>query len=484
VTNKNSWNERGFMKNKDILELKRRLKKDECTFTKMCGCYVDAQKNIVLNVKETFLTLPDEEFFKYLEIAKKTLSGTIGNNLLELDFPLNEENIGGRQHSLMALKKSKLKDDALLDSFYKLIIDSYDYTGNFLILIFHDAYDVITKTTDNSKLDESEEVYEYLLCAICPVSLTKPGLRYFQDDNRIGVRIRDWVVEPPNLGFTFPAFTDRSTDIHSIMYYTKNAKDSHPELMEEGLGCISKQTATEQKEAFNTIIRNAIGNDDEKSDHLFMEIQETLNNMVDEHETVNNKNADPIILTNNAIQNILIESGIPEEITAKIEKSYIEEFGDTPPVVEHLIDTKILAANEQRKKEQRLEKQVQILQNKLEKTNQDVALDSENKSTLNSETNIMLETESNSKLELGSGLKLDLASDSMLESVSESELELASDSEIESGNNTTQNYDIVLQVKPQKVTQIKSQIIDGKKCIVIPMDDDEQANVNGVNTLL
>jgi hypothetical protein len=464
------------MNKKDIMELKRRLKKDDCTFTRMCGCYVDAQKNIILNIKETFLNLQEAEFFKYLEIAKKTLSGTVGNNLLELNFPLDEDNISSRQHSLLALKKSRLKDDALLNSFYNLIIDSYDYTGNFIILIFHDAYDVITKTTDNSKLDESEEVYEYLLCAICPVSLTQPGLGYFEDDNRIGARIRDWVVEPPNLGFVFPAFTDRSTDIHSIMYYSKNAKDTHPELMEEGLGCVSKQTATEQKEAFNSIIRNAIGNDDEKSNRFFMEIQENLNNMVDEHETVNNKNAEPIILTNDTIQNILIESGIPEEITAKIEKSYIEEFGDTPPVAEHLIDTKALAANEQRKKEQRLEKQVQVLQNKLEETKQDITLDSENKSALNLETDIILETNSTTKLES--------ASDSDLESASDLELELASDSEIESENNTTPNYDIVLQVKPEKVTQIKSQIIDGKKYIVIPIDDDEQANVNGVNTLL
>jgi len=464
------------MKKKDILELKRRLKKDECTFTKMCGCYVDGQKNIVLNIKKTFLNLQEEEFFKYLEIAKKTLSGTVGNNLLELNFPLDEENIGGRQLSLMELKKSKLKDDALLDNFYKLIIDSYDYTGNFLILVFHDAYDVMIKTTDNAKLDESEEVYEYLLCAICPVSLSKPSLGYFEDKNRIGARIRDWVVGPPDLGFVFPAFTDRSTDIHSIMYYTKDAKDPHPELMEEALGCISKRTATEHKETFNTIIRNAIGTDDEKSDHLFMEIQETLNNMVDDHNTVNGKDAEPIILTNDNIQDILIESGIPEEITAKIEKSYTEEFGDTPPVVENLIDKKVLAANEQRKKEERLEKKVQILEERLEKTKQDAAIDSEKESALESQTDIILGAETDALLETNFATNLESASDV--------ELESASDSEIESENHTTQNYDIVLQVNPQKVTQIKSQIIDGKKCIVIPMDDDEQANVNGVNTLL
>ena len=483
-----------FMNKKEILELKRRLKKDECTFTRMCGCYVDGQKNIVLNIKETFLNLREEEFFKYLGIASKSLSGTVGNNLLELNFPLDEENIGGRQLSLMELKKSRLKDDALLDNFYKLIIDSYDYTGNFLILIFHDAYDVMTKTTDNAKLDESEEVYEYLLCAICPVSLSKPGLGYIEDENRIGARIRDWVVGPPDLGFVFPAFTDRSTDIHSIMYYTKDAKDPHPEFMEEALGCSSKQTATEQKEVFQNIIRKAIGSDDEKSDHIFMEIQETLNNMVDDHKAVNGKNAEPIALTNDNIQDILIESGIPEEITAKIEKSYTREFGDTPPVVKNLIDKKALAANEQRKKEERLEKQVRILERRLEKTKQDSELDSEKNSSLELESesalNNILEAETNINLETetSTALKTDFdiisETDVEFETASDTVLETTSNSEIKSEEHTTTNYDIVLHVKPQKVAQIKSQIINGQKCIIIPINEDEQANVNGVNAVL
>ncbi|MZK52893.1 DUF4317 domain-containing protein [Clostridium beijerinckii] len=480
------------MNKKDILELKRRLKKDDCTFTKMCGCYVDGQKDIVLKFKETFLNLREEEFFKYLEIAKKTLSGTVGNNILELNFPLDEEGIGGRQLSLMELKKSKLKDDSMLDSFYKMIINSYEYTGNFLILVFHDAYDVMTKTTDNSKLDESEEVYEYILCAICPVSLSKPALGYLEDENRIGARIRDWVVGPPDLGFVFPAFIDRSTDIHSIMYYTKDAKDPHPEFMEEALGCSSKQTATEQKETFQNIIRKAVGSDDEKSEHLFMEIQETLNTIVDDHTTVNGKNAEPIVLSNDNIQDILIESGVPEEITAKIEKSYTEAFGDTPPVAENLIDKKALAANEQRKKEEKLEKKVRILEERLEKTKLDALADSEKEAALESETesalNKILESEPNSALKTESDTILEVASDSNLDENLDSET--ASDenntenSEIETEVSDAPNYDIVLNVKPQKVSQIKSQIIDGKKCIIIPIDDDEQAKVNGVNALL
>lgn len=487
------------MNKKDVLELKRRFKKDHCTFTRMCGCYVDAQKNIVLNLKETVLNLDENEFFKYLEIAKKTLSGTIGNNLLELNFVVDEENVSNKQHFLMNLKKSRLKDDSLLDDFYKSIIDSYDYTGNFIILAFHDAYDVITKTSDNSKLDESEEVYEYILCAICPVSLTKSGLGYLEDEDRIGALSREWMVGPPDLGFVFPAFIDRSSDVNSLMYYTKNAKDTHPELMEEGLGCDSKQTATEQKVLFHTIIQNAIGDDEETANKFFMEIQENLNNIVDEKDAMTDTEREPIILSNNVIQDVLLESGIPEEITTKIEKSYIEEFGDTPPVVEHLIDTKILAANAQRKKEQRLVKQVQILHEMLEKTKQDAALDSEpqknlesvTQESLESETAIMIETESTDKVvsnvEIESTTTIDM--DNTMESAestvpTDSTTELNSDTNIELEASTTQNYDIVLQVKPQKVAQIKSQIIDGKKYIVIPMDDNEQANVNGTDTLL
>ena len=124
----------------------------------------------------------------------------------------------------MGLKASALKDEGLLERFYDLVIDSYDYTGNYLILLFHDAYDVITKTEDNLKLDESEEVYEYILCSLCPVTLSKPGLGYLEEENKIGVRLRDWIVAPPENGFLFSAFTDRSSDIHSLLYFTKEYK--------------------------------------------------------------------------------------------------------------------------------------------------------------------------------------------------------------------------------------------------------------------
>lgn len=431
------------MTKKDVSELKKRFTKTDCTFTKLCGCYVNANKEIVVTFDETFLNLDDEEFYKYLEIAKKTLSGTLGNNLLELEFPVAEENAGGRQQFLMGLRSSALKNEELLNNFYQLIIDSYDFVGNFLILMFHDAYDVIIKTNDNAKLDESEEVYEYLLCSICPVALSKPGLGYREDENRIGARIRDWVVGVPENGFLFPAFTDRSADIHSVLYYTRNAKDSHPELMEGGLGCDSKKTAAEQKETFHAIVRNAVGADEEKGEDIFFEIQESINVMLEEQEEIHGKDAAPAILTKESIHELMSEIEAPEAVTAKIEQSFAENFGDMPPAAEYLLDTKALAANAEKKEKQTLVKEVAQLKQKLEEQSTYAAL-----SDADFDASTMEQT--------GDGEDLP----------------------------PVKTYDVILRVKPQKVDQIKSQIIDGKKCLVIPMDEDEHANVNGVNTIV
>lgn len=414
------------MNKKDILEIKRRFKKDACTFTRMCGCYVDADRNKVLTFGETFLNLEDEEFHKYLEIAKKVLSGTIGNNLLELEFPASEEEAGGKQQFLMGLRDSCLKSDELMEAFYDHVIDSYEYVGNYLILVFHDAYDVMTKTSDNNKLDESEEVYEYLLCAICPVTLTKPGLGYRADENRIGPRIRDWVVGVPDTGFVFPAFTDRSTDIHSVMFYTRDTKTPHAEFMENGLGCYGKMTATEKKLRFQDIVKDVIGEDDEESDALFLGIQGNINDRIpvvaeDEPEP------DPVILTTADISEVLTESGCSEEQVAVIQKQYEDVFSEELPAAEQLVDPKLVEANAKRQDRLELVHQVENLKHQLEETR-----------------------------------SLPVDDDDSVDAV--------------------KTYDVILRVKPEKVGQIHSDIINGQKCLIIPMEEDEHAAVNGVNT--
>ena len=426
------------MNKKEVLELKRRFKKEAATFTRVCGCYVDGNHNKVCKFGNTFLNLEEDEFYKYLEIANKALSGTIGNNLLELKFPIEEEEVGGRQHILMALRASKLEDENLLDTFYDLVIDTYDHAGNYLIVLFHDAYDVMSRTSDNNNLDESEEVYEYLICAICPVDLSKPGLGFLEDEHRIGPRVRDWVVGAVDTAFLFPAFNDRSTDIHSTLFYTKNTKEPHSEFMANGLGCGIERTATEQKMAFHSIVRNVLGAEDEHTDDVLLDLQQNLSDMIDEYAETHDDDEDVFLLDKEVVTKLLADSEISEEKAAKIEKSVDEAFGEKPPAAENVIDSKALVQNELRVEKMALEDQVGTLTVQLNEKDEALA----------ERTYQLIEKQE----------------------------------EIDNYIAETKTYDVVLRVKPEKASQIKSQVINGQKCLVIPMGEDEHATINGVNT--
>lgn len=426
------------MNKKEVLELKRRLKKEAATFTRVCGCYVDGNHNKVCKFGNTFLNLEEDEFYKYLEIANKALSGTIGNNLLELKFPIEEEEVGGRQHILMALRASKLEDENLLDTFYDLVIDTYDHAGNYLIVLFHDAYDVMSRTSDNNNLDESEEVYEYLICAICPVDLSKPGLGFLEEEHRIGPRVRDWVVGAVDTAFLFPAFNDRSTDIHSTLFYTKNTKEPHSEFMANGLGCGIERTATEQKMAFHSIVRNVLGAEDEHTDDVLLDLQQNLSDMIDEYAETHDDDEDVFLLDKEVVTKLLADSDISEEKAAKIEKSVDEAFGEKPPAAENVIDSKALVQNELRVEKMALEDQVGTLTVQLNEKDEALA----------ERTSQLIEKQE----------------------------------EIDNYIAETKTYDVVLRVKPEKASQIKSQVINGQKCLVIPMGEDEHATINGVNT--
>lgn len=426
------------MNKKEVLELKRRFKKESATFTRVCGCYVDGNHNKVCKFGNTFLNLEEDEFYKYLEIANKALSGTIGNNLLELKFPIEEEEVGGRQHILMALRASKLEDENLLDTFYDLVIDTYDHAGNYLIVLFHDAYDVMSRTSDNNNLDESEEVYEYLICAICPVDLSKPGLGFLEEEHRIGPRVRDWVVGAVDTAFLFPAFNDRSTDIHSTLFYTKNTKEPHSEFMANGLGCGIERTATEQKMAFHSIVRNVLGAEDEHTDDVLLDLQQNLSDMIDEYAETHDDDEDVFLLDKEVVTKLLADSEISEEKAAKIEKSVDEAFGEKPPAAENVIDSKALVQNELRVEKMALEDQVGTLTVQLNEKDEALA----------ERTSQLIEKQE----------------------------------EIDNYIAETKTYDVVLRVKPEKASQIKSQVINGQKCLVIPMGEDEHATINGVNT--
>lgn len=320
----------------EISEIKKLFTQRNCSITRICGCYVDGEKNKKTELKQAFLALPEEEMFKYFEILRKALSGTLGKNLLTLDFPLHTETAGGTQEFLLRLRDSKLKDDILLDEYYDKIIETYEYVGNYLILVIHDVYDVPGKTSDGIDMeDASDEIYEYILTCICPVNLSKPGLSYNAEENTFQNRIRDWVVDLPETAFLFPAFNDRCADIHSTLYYSNDSEELKESFVEQLLGCPLPLSAGGQKETFQTLIEETLG---ETCDiEVVKNIHEKLNEMVEEHK----EEPTPLVLDKNEVKTLFASSGVANEKLEVFDTCYDATAGEnTSLFVNNVVNTR------------------------------------------------------------------------------------------------------------------------------------------------
>ena len=311
------------MNKKEIAEIKKQFTQDKCAITRICGCYVDGEKNKKTELKEAFLSLPEEEMFKYFNIFRKALSGSIGRNLLNMEFPQEAEEPGGTQDFLMQLKTSALKDENLLEEFYDKVIENYYSVENYLILLIHGVYDVPGKAADGAEMfDASDEVYEHILCCICPVTLSKPGLAYDETSNSFKTRVLDRVVDMPDIGFLFPAFNDRSTDIHSLLYYAAKPEELRFDFVEPVLGCEVPMSAGGQKETFQTIVEETLG--DECEYEVVKNIHEKLNEMIEEKKD----EPEPVVLDKAEVKRLLEYSGVEEEQLSGFDEKYIAAAGE------------------------------------------------------------------------------------------------------------------------------------------------------------
>ena len=417
-----------YIQKSDVLELRRRMTKKDCTFTRLCGCYVNAEKEVLLKFSRSFADMTDEVFFKYLEIAKKSISGSLSNNLLELRFQKDETGTE-YQRFLYTLKASKLKNEALLDRLYEKIIASYDIAGNYLILTFHDVYDVMAKGTDRKSLGESSESYEYMIVSICPVDYSKAGLSYHQEENSIDVCERFWMVGAPEIGFTYPAFAHRSADANAVLYYVKTGKNSHPELINEVLGCDPQRTAGEEKNAFRSVIEDVF-QDEEQAANVYLRFQRQLGEMTASEE--DDEEAVPIALTKTVMADVITQVDMPEEARAVIQESFAQKFGDQPPQAQNVVDKKLLEESQQRMRTLELETRVTDLNEKLDVRTKEL-------------------------------------------SAAQEEVKKAQALNPPPGS----NVDIALRVTPQKARKIHAQMVGSVKYLLIPLEKDEATQING-----
>ena len=325
------------MNKAETLEIKKQFTPDRCAIDHICGCYVDHDKNKLFTFRKAFGQLPEEEMFKYLDIFQHTLAGTFGKNLISLEFPLDQEQPGGTQDFLLTLRNSQLQDDELVDEFYDKIIANYVNGENYYIILIHAAYDIPGITSDGIEMeDASENVYDYILCSICPVKLSKAGLGYNERTNVIEERFRDWIVDGPTKGFLFPAFIERDTDIHNMLYFTKKPDDLQPEFIEAMFGGRAPLAAPEQKGIFDTVVQNTIG---ENADYDIMKnIHDNLNDMIEDHAD----DAEPLELKKNDVKQLLHDSGVSDERLDYFEETYTKCAGDEdyPLLASNIANTK------------------------------------------------------------------------------------------------------------------------------------------------
>ncbi|MFA6948238.1 MAG: DUF4317 domain-containing protein [Eubacteriales bacterium] len=310
------------MNDREIAELRRRFTTDKSNISRIRGCYVNEQREIVSRFDQSLGLMPPEESEEILAILKKTLSGSLGRNLVDIVFS-NSAVLEGEQHALLSnLRASALGDDGYVETFYAKVKDSVTLDSSYMILLACDSYDVYSRSKDGTK-GESSTVFTYIICAVCPVKLPKPTLSYFVYENRFRNVVADSVISAPELGFMFPAFDDRSANIYNALMYTKSASDAHEEFVESIFAAPMPMPAETQKETFRALLSESVA--DDCGYDVVSAIHEQLCDMIDEHKA--SRDSEPLEITRDGVGELLRATGVPDERIAAFTESYGEKFG-------------------------------------------------------------------------------------------------------------------------------------------------------------
>ena len=317
------------MNRKEIAEIRRRLNPDKNAISILRGCYVNERREVVSTFQKPFLAFPQEEQEKYLSLFKRTLAGVPGRNLIDIEFRPDQVMDDEAHGLLMALRNTALSVDSGVEQLCQRIIDNLALEGNYLILMLHDAYDVPFRSVDEHKVDVvSEEVFNYIMVCVCPVKLTKPALSYFSEDRIFHSRDLDWVVSAPELGFMFPTFDDRATNLYSALYFTRDTADIHDEFIDAVFHCDAPMPAQEQRETFQAVLEEAL--DEELSFDVAQTVHEQLREMIETQ--AQDKSAEPVTVSKREVGSLLQSCGVPEEKVEAFKERFDEEFGQNMAV--------------------------------------------------------------------------------------------------------------------------------------------------------
>ena len=306
---------------KEVAEVRRHIRRDRSNMTAIYGCYVNDNKEIISEFRSSTGMMSENEGDKYFGLLRKTLSGTIGKHLIDISFKTAQVVDGAEHKLLMGLRQTGLNDEQLRTAFYKKVIESVSLDQGYLILLGCDTYDVPFKK-DSSGGDSSES-YQFLLCAICPVKLTKATLHYVPEEKLFHDGGITNVVGNPELGFLFPAFDNRATNIYNALYYTRSPKENHEAFADSIFNTPIPKPADTQRKSFEAILGNAL--EEECSMDVVQTVHEQIAQRIELHKE--SKVADPLLISKDDVKDMLTGCGISDAHMAKFSVDYDEVFG-------------------------------------------------------------------------------------------------------------------------------------------------------------
>ena len=314
------------MNQKELNEIRRRFKPDRTAISKVYGCYVSSARQIISYIDAPMGLMSQEEQEMFLNLLKKSLSGALGRNLIDIVFSTAQVADSDEHRLLQTLRQTALQDPNAREILYRRIIDSIDMgDSSYLILLAADAYDVPRRGSDDQVLaDGSDTVFKYFVCSICPVKDPTLALRYSDELSEFHSCSTGHIASPPELGFLFPAFDDRAANIYSALYYTRDTADMHDDFVSAVFNTDSPMPAAEQKETFQAILQESL--QEECSLDVVQTVHETISGMLEERKA--DKTAEPLTLSAPEVKKVLEECGVSEAKAAAFEEHYTATFGE------------------------------------------------------------------------------------------------------------------------------------------------------------
>ena len=314
------------MNEREVGEIRRRFKPERNSFSHIRGCYVNELGHIVSQFDQSLAMMSQDETELFLAVLRKTLSGGLGRNLVDIEFETQQVAYGENHRLLMDLRNSGLKDSAAVQTFFEKVAAAVKLEDcSYLILLVHDTYDVPYRTRGGDKQeDASDQVYSYILCSICPITETKPALSYYMRENEFHNRQMNQLVSAPEMGFLFPAFDDRATNLYNALCYTRDPSQSHQEFVDAVFGAEAPMPATAQQENFRTVLGEAL--EEDCSYEVVQAVHDQLREMIAVHKE--NKEKEPLKLSRGAATGVLRSCGVSAEKAEVFERKFGQTFGE------------------------------------------------------------------------------------------------------------------------------------------------------------